>query len=136
MQSAGDLVSFGSGASMSAFFDPVSKTNSSKTGKHMSVPVNPNIPLLYYRADLYQQKGLKVPTTWDELLANAKALHNPPQMYGIGPTAIELEITTMPISESVPCHASAAPADCAGSARHLAQRPHSRAAMRSCAAAC
>src|SRR3954447_315276 len=26
----------------------------------------------------------------------------------IGPTAIELEITTMPISESVPCHASAA----------------------------
>jgi len=65
------------------YFDAVSKTNSSKTGKLMSVPINPNIPLLYYRADLYQQKGLKVPTTWDELLANAKALHNPPQMYGI-----------------------------------------------------
>ena len=49
----------------------------------MAVPINPNIPLLYYRADLYQQKGLSVPTTWDELLANAKALHNPPQIYGM-----------------------------------------------------
>ena len=49
----------------------------------MSVPINPNIPLLYYRADLYEQKGLKVPQTWDELLANAKALHNPPQIYGM-----------------------------------------------------
>ena len=34
-------------------------------------------------SDLYQQNGLKVPDTWDELLANAKALHNPPQIYGI-----------------------------------------------------
>lgn len=30
---------------------------------------------LYYRADLFEQKGLKVPTTWDELLTVAKALH-------------------------------------------------------------
>ena len=30
---------------------------------------------LYYRADLFQQKGLQVPTTWDELLAVAKQLH-------------------------------------------------------------
>ncbi len=65
------------------YFDAASKTSNAHTGKLMSVPVNPNIPLLYYRADLYQQKGLKVPTTWDELLANAKALHNPPQIYGM-----------------------------------------------------
>jgi multiple sugar transport system substrate-binding protein len=51
--------------------------------KLMSVPVNGNIPLLLYRADLYQQHGLKVPETWDELLANAKKLHNPPRTYGI-----------------------------------------------------
>jgi len=52
-------------------------------GKLMSVPVNGNIPLLYYRADLYEENKLKVPETWDELLANAKKLHNPPKIYGI-----------------------------------------------------
>jgi multiple sugar transport system substrate-binding protein len=29
---------------------------------------------LYYRADLFEQKGIKVPTTWDELMAAAKQL--------------------------------------------------------------
>ena len=54
-----------------------------ESGKLMTVPINPYIPLLYYRTDLYQQKGLKVPETWDELLTNAKALNAPPRMYGI-----------------------------------------------------
>ncbi|MCX7235018.1 MAG: extracellular solute-binding protein [Burkholderiales bacterium] len=35
------------------------------------------------RADLYEEYKLKVPETWDELLANAKKLHNPPKIYGI-----------------------------------------------------
>ena len=52
-------------------------------GKLMSVPVNPNILILHYRADLYEEKGLKIPTTWDELMANAKALNDQPRMYGI-----------------------------------------------------
>jgi multiple sugar transport system substrate-binding protein len=30
---------------------------------------------LYYRSDLFEQKGIKVPTTWDELMVAAKALH-------------------------------------------------------------
>jgi ABC-type glycerol-3-phosphate transport system substrate-binding protein len=30
---------------------------------------------LYYRNDLFEQKGIQVPTTWDELLAAARALH-------------------------------------------------------------
>jgi multiple sugar transport system substrate-binding protein len=29
---------------------------------------------LYYRADLFEQKGIKVPTTWDELMTAAKQL--------------------------------------------------------------
>ncbi|MBI3455229.1 MAG: extracellular solute-binding protein [Candidatus Rokubacteria bacterium] len=65
------------------FWDARTKTTNGKTGKLMSVPINPNIPLLYYRADLYEKAGLKVPETWDELLANAKKLHNPPTTYGI-----------------------------------------------------
>ncbi len=31
---------------------------------------------LYYRSDLFEQKGIKVPTNWEELMAAAKALHD------------------------------------------------------------
>lgn len=64
------------------FWNESTKTHD-PNGKLMSVPVNGNIPLLLYRADLYEQHKLSVPKTWDELLANAKKLHNPPRMYGI-----------------------------------------------------
>jgi multiple sugar transport system substrate-binding protein len=64
------------------YFDPATKTMTPK-GKLMAMPIQPNIPLLFYRGDLYKEKGLKVPETFDELLANAKALHHPPQIYGI-----------------------------------------------------
>jgi multiple sugar transport system substrate-binding protein len=64
------------------FWNEATKTHD-PNGKLMSVPVNGNIPLLLYRADLYAEHKLNVPNTWDELLANAKKLHNPPRMYGI-----------------------------------------------------
>ena len=66
-----------------AYWDPKTKTNNSKTGVVYGVPINGNIGVLYYRADLYEQAGLKAPTTWDELLANARKLHNPPNVYGM-----------------------------------------------------
>ena len=47
------------------------------------VPINGNIQVLYYRADLYEKAGLKVPQTWDELVANAAKLHDPPTVYGM-----------------------------------------------------
>lgn len=53
------------------------------TGKLMGVPINPNIHLLYYRSDLYEEAGLTVPETFDELLANAKALNDPPRRFGM-----------------------------------------------------
>ena len=52
-------------------------------GKLMAVPVNPNILILHYRADLYDEKGLEVPKTWDELFANAEMLDDQPRRYGI-----------------------------------------------------
>jgi multiple sugar transport system substrate-binding protein len=52
-------------------------------GDLLTVPINPYIPLLHYRSDLYQAKGLKIAETWDELLANARVLNSPPRMYGI-----------------------------------------------------
>ena len=64
------------------FFDPAAKTMT-PAGKLYSMPVNPNIPLLFYRGDLYKQRGLSVPTTFDQLKSNAVALHKPPSIYGI-----------------------------------------------------
>src|SRR5690606_35591896 len=65
------------------WFDSKTMTVNRETGDLLTVPVNPNITLLFYRADLYAEKGLQVPETWDELLVNAKALNNPPDMLGI-----------------------------------------------------
>src|SRR5258705_9165008 len=42
------------------------------------------------------------------LPASPTGLPSSDKVCAIGPTAIVLEITTMPISESVPCHVSAA----------------------------
>ncbi|MBB3237393.1 ABC transporter substrate-binding protein [Phyllobacterium endophyticum] len=67
----------------SVYWDASTNKIDAKSGKLMSVPINPFIPILHYRSDLYAEKGLKVPETWDDLLANAKALNNPPSMYGI-----------------------------------------------------
>ncbi len=39
---------------------------------------------LVVRADLLGAAGLAPPQTWDEVLAVAEALHNPPGVYGIG----------------------------------------------------
>ncbi len=64
------------------YFDPDKKTMT-PSGKLMTVPIQPNIPMIYYRGDLYQEKGLKPVETFADLEANAKALNNPPEMYGI-----------------------------------------------------
>jgi multiple sugar transport system substrate-binding protein len=37
---------------------------------------------IYYRKDLYEAAGLPIPETHEQLLANAAALHNPPDTYG------------------------------------------------------
>jgi multiple sugar transport system substrate-binding protein len=53
------------------------------SGKLMTLPINPNIPLLYYRGDLYKGAGLKAPETFAELYDNSKRFHKPPAMYGM-----------------------------------------------------
>lgn len=64
-------------------FDSVNKTVNCETGDLLTIPVNPNITLMFYRQDLYEENGLSIPETWDDLMANAKALHNPPEMVGM-----------------------------------------------------
>jgi multiple sugar transport system substrate-binding protein len=65
------------------FWNAASQRCERDGGQLMSIPVNPNVPVLFYRADLYAEHHLSVPDTFDQLLANAKALQAPPRMYGM-----------------------------------------------------
>ncbi len=66
----------------SVYFDAAKKIMA-PSGKLMSVPIAPLIPLLYYRGDLYKEAGLKTADTFAELEDNAKKLNHPPAVYGI-----------------------------------------------------
>jgi ABC-type glycerol-3-phosphate transport system substrate-binding protein len=67
---------------------PTTVASGAFQGKQYALPVDPNVQLLVYRKDLFEQKGLTPPATWDELLAAAKAFHDPAkQQYGIAITA-------------------------------------------------
>lgn len=65
------------------WYDAKAKTVNRASGELMTVPVNPNVSLLFYRRDLYEKHNLIVPKTWADLLANAKILNDPPRMQGI-----------------------------------------------------
>lgn len=43
-------------------------------GRQMGIPFRVGTAMLYYRADLFQQKGLQPPKNWEEFMAAAKAL--------------------------------------------------------------
>jgi len=49
---------------------------------YASVPVDGWTQMLLYRADLFEEAGLAPPTTYENVLAAAEALHNPPEMFG------------------------------------------------------
>ncbi len=52
-------------------------------GHIYGMPLTTNTMLYAYRSDLYDEKGLKPATTWDDYVANAKALNSPPRRYGV-----------------------------------------------------
>ena len=52
------------------------------SGKLMGYTPNGNIELFYYRKDVFDEKGLKVPVTFDDVIANCKVLQDPPNTYG------------------------------------------------------
>lgn len=53
-----------------------------ENGDVFGLPINGNLVIFFYRSDLYEAAGLTCPETWDDVLANAAALHDPPEMYG------------------------------------------------------
>jgi multiple sugar transport system substrate-binding protein len=58
------------------------KSSFDPKGELLGAPTNGNVLVLYYRSDLYKKAGLTVPKTWDDLMANAKKLQDPPNVYG------------------------------------------------------
>ncbi|HXX38884.1 MAG TPA: extracellular solute-binding protein [bacterium] len=46
-------------------------------GRLYALPVDPNVQLFIYRKDVFQQRGLQVPGTWDEVLHDAQVLNDP-----------------------------------------------------------
>ena len=51
-------------------------------GTIIALPVLNGGQCMFVRRDLLDEKGLEIPTNFDELEAAAKALHNPPDVYG------------------------------------------------------
>ncbi len=53
-------------------------------GHRYAMPADGTTQIFYYRKDLLSQAGVKVPTTWDEVLSTAPKLHSPPNVYAVG----------------------------------------------------
>jgi len=51
-------------------------------GEDTFIPSNIDFSEAWYRSDLLEASGLDVPETWDEYLEVARALNNPPDLYG------------------------------------------------------
>ncbi|MBU2935890.1 MULTISPECIES: extracellular solute-binding protein [Pacificibacter] len=68
------------------WFNAETKSIGKQTGDLLTVPVNPNVTLLFYRADLYEENGWSAPSSFEELAANARALKTD-KMYGIAQRA-------------------------------------------------
>ena len=68
-----------------AFYDSIpSFLNSENNEGYISVPVTGWISGIWYRTDKFEEKGLEPPTTWENILAAAKAFHDPDnKKYGI-----------------------------------------------------
>jgi multiple sugar transport system substrate-binding protein len=64
------------------FWNDKLRTFDASVGKLMGAPINGNVEVFYYRKDLYDQRGLKVPETWDQALDNAAKLNDGSRVYG------------------------------------------------------
>jgi len=68
---------------LSDFPEGLVKTQCIWKGKLIGLPFRiGSHACLFYRKDLYEQKGLKPPRTIEEYIENARKLNNPPNIYG------------------------------------------------------
>ncbi len=53
-------------------------------GKQWAIPYSISSSLMHIRKDILDEKGLAIPTTWQEYVDVMKAAQNPPDLYGAG----------------------------------------------------
>ncbi len=53
-------------------------------GKLYGIPIAVSARAMFYLQDPLEKVGMAPPKNWEELLAVAKAIHNPPELYGFG----------------------------------------------------
>lgn len=70
---AADLTPYYAKYGWDKFLVPASVSLATFGDKKYFVPTEIGASVVWYRKDLYEKLGLKVPTTWDELMANAEA---------------------------------------------------------------
>ena len=70
---AADLTPYYQKYGWDKFLVPASVSLATFGDKKYFVPTEIGASVVWYRKDLYEKLGLKVPTTWDELMANAEA---------------------------------------------------------------
>ena len=52
-------------------------------GKLLAIPFTFDLRTLFYRTDLFEAAGIEEPpATWDEFVATAQKVNNPPDVYG------------------------------------------------------
>ena len=65
-------------------YDGALKMLASPEGGHFGVPFHGWVQGIWYREDLFEEKGLEPPTSWESIMKAAKEFHNPAeQKYGI-----------------------------------------------------
>ncbi len=59
-------------------------------GNYTGVPTDSMIQMIYYRKDLFDKNDLSAPDNYENILAAAEKLHNPPEIYGfVIPTKVD-----------------------------------------------
>ena len=53
-------------------------------GKQIGVPFAVSTEMFYARKDALDAAKLPLPLTWDDVFADARKVHNPPKLYGLG----------------------------------------------------
>ncbi len=66
-----------------------------------AVPVDGWTQLLVYRADLFEEAGLDPPTDFESIVTAARALHNPPELYGFVAATDASQVYMMQVFEHI-----------------------------------
>jgi multiple sugar transport system substrate-binding protein len=64
-------------------------------GAIYSAPINGNVQLFFYRADLYEENELEIPETWQDVESAAETLAATPNIYGYAALSNPPNISTM-----------------------------------------